>query len=454
MNTTTSPSAVVTVDGPIPVTAESGMPFGGAGSPIGLADPSVPELLAAHGFVEEEFFVSGTVAGQPYTTSLLVRRPADASAFSGLVVLEPVHMQGALGLWLTCHPAILSGGHAWVTLGSQLGAVEGPIKMANPSRYARLSVPSAPTNEDPLAELETWSQSESPTVPQELFAIDTISNEIMAQVGTLLKSGDNGGVLPRFAVRYLVMGGASQTGGATLNFIRAAHPGARLPDDQPVYDGFLPMAATGWAPVSGGGSPVMHIFAEGDLVLFGVIGPDGNAAARPDSDAPDDRYRCYQVAGASHLPTRGLRDARNLPQLGLTLEPHERLTQFPSAPFSHAAFVHLVDWITRGITPPHAAPIEIAAGAIVRDELGNARGGVRSPYVDVPTARYFGARYVRNLIGVEEPFAPELLQERYGTRANYLALFDKGIDQAVSEGWLVAADGERLKQEEAETALL
>jgi hypothetical protein len=101
--------------------------------------------------------------------------------------------------------------------------------MSNPTRYASLSVPAAPTNEDPLAEVEEWQNSENPSVLQALFAVDTISNEIMTQVGILLKAGSDNGPLPGFAVKYLIMGGASQTGGVTLNYIGTAHPAARLP---------------------------------------------------------------------------------------------------------------------------------------------------------------------------------------------------------------------------------
>lgn len=106
----------------------------------------------------------------------------------------------------------------------------------------------------------------------------------------------------------------------------------------------------------------------------------------------------------------------------------------------------------QGVTPPYAAPIEIAGGAIVTDEWGNARGGVRSPYVDIPTARYVPAHYLRNLIGIELPFSRETLDRLYGSRAEYLARFDAGMDTAVSAGWLLSADGERLQHEEAATA--
>lgn len=296
----------------MPVTAESGKPFGGAESPVGLSEPPVSDLLRDHDYVEEEFFVSGAVDGRPYTTSLLIRRPTDAARFSGLVALEPVHAGGARTV------ADLPSrdpdgrphlGHGWLAARRRRrpdqGVQSGPIR--EPARS------SAPASEESFAALLEWQQSDDANPPRSLFAIDAISNEIMTQVGVLLKAGSNDGPLPGFTVEHLIMGGASQTGMATLNYINAAHAHARLLDEKPVYDGFLPMATPGWAPVTGGDAAVVHVFAEGDLVLFGAIGPGGNIAARPDSDTAGDRYRCYQVTACPHLPTRGLRDVNGIP---------------------------------------------------------------------------------------------------------------------------------------------
>ena len=51
-------------------------------------------------------------------------------------------------------------------------------------------------------------------------------------------------------------------------------------------------------------------------------------------------------------------------------------------------FEHLVRWIRDGEEPPRADRIELADGGttVVRDQYGNARGGFRTVFVDVPTA--------------------------------------------------------------------
>jgi hypothetical protein len=56
----------------------------------------------------------------------------------------------------------------------------------------------------------------------------------------------------------------------------------------------------------------------------------------------------------------------------------------------NAAFSALTQWIEHDRPPPHAPVIQVdmttAPRSIVRDALGNAVGGVRMPFVDVPTA--------------------------------------------------------------------
>lgn len=90
---------VPVVVGPLPVTAES--------YPYTMATTLLePMDLSRIGYVEEEFFVSGSaniydwapngdltvsIPNAPYTTRLLVRRPSDPARFSGNVIVEIMH---------------------------------------------------------------------------------------------------------------------------------------------------------------------------------------------------------------------------------------------------------------------------------------------------------------------------------------------------------------------------
>ena len=254
------------------------------------------------------------------------------------------------------------------------------------------------------------------------------------------------------------MGGSSQTGGTTLRYIENSHAAARVSDGKPIYDGYAPMEAFSSTPVQGGDAAIMHIVTEGDLMVFANFGRP--IALRPDGDAPNDRYRHYQFVGAAHVVTRGVSDPKAVfSTLTGALNPGEQLNQFPNAELFKAAVIHLVEWMTKGVAPPKGARIETANGEIVRDEFGNAKGGIRSPYVDVPTARYIASapadakNPMRRLIGLQEPFSAEKLKSLYKSRENYLKLFNEGIDRMVKERWLMPPDGEKLKQEEAQRTL-
>ncbi|MEP7274495.1 MAG: alpha/beta hydrolase domain-containing protein, partial [Acidobacteriota bacterium] len=96
VNKTLSATPIPHITGPIPVTKTS--------HPFGAAEyQRVPEYLHKIGYVEEEYFVSGTsnvyewsevgipvvrTPNAPYTTRVLIRRPASKARFSGNAVVE------------------------------------------------------------------------------------------------------------------------------------------------------------------------------------------------------------------------------------------------------------------------------------------------------------------------------------------------------------------------------
>src|SRR5688572_460197 len=63
----------------------------------GPAFDSAPSLAAGldlkhFRYETTEYFVSGTAAGKPYTTRVVVRQPGDDRRFSGLVLAESMHV--------------------------------------------------------------------------------------------------------------------------------------------------------------------------------------------------------------------------------------------------------------------------------------------------------------------------------------------------------------------------
>jgi hypothetical protein len=384
------------------------------------------------GYVQEEYIVSGTVDGKPYRTSLLVRKPKDMKRFSGLVGVETIHAAGAIPFWGVGREVWAAGGHGWVAVASQRSALETQLKKFNATRYASMFLPEALAGANGMA-----------SSPQ-----DHISQAIMTQVGALLKSNPANGPFGGARVRYLLMGGASQTGGTTLRYIEQSRGVARLPNGKAIYDGYLPMEAFSTTRIAGGDAAVIHAVGEGDFRLFRIDDPEVRFSIREDSDAPNDRFREYEFAGASHVPTRG-RTANN--------KPGEYPSQFPNPPFYKMALLHLIDWVTKGTLPPHGPRLEqTAAGEMIRDGHGNVKGGIRSPWVDVPTAHIIasppiaaGEPHARAQQGIQENFPQARLVQLYGTRENYLQKFNSSTDRLVSERWITTADGVKLKAEEA-----
>jgi hypothetical protein len=84
-------------------------------------------------------------------------------------------------------------------------------------------------------------------------------------------------------------------------------------------------------------------------------------------------------------------------------------------------------------------------GAIVRDGLGIALGGVRTPAVDVPIATLSGdpppdSSILCSLFGSSTPLSPAVLRARYASRAAYVDAVRASADAAVDAGFLLPAD--------------
>jgi hypothetical protein len=107
----------------------------------------------------------------------------------------------------------------------------------------------------------------------------------------------------------------------------------------------------------------------------------------------------------------------------------------------------LNQWITSGKAPPLGQRLEVTTAVptqLVRDANGNALGGVRTPWMDVPTARLTGlgqtAPGLGMLFGVTEPFDAAKLAQLYpGGKADYLKKFDLSLKAAVRAGFIPAA---------------
>jgi hypothetical protein len=167
----------------------------------------------------------------------------------------------------------------------------------------------------------------------------------------------------------------------------------------------------------------------------------GIAYRRPDSDTPGNRFRLYEVAGMPHTNSREspafATDPFTLP-----------VTDFPAGAFTGLALNHLVEWITRGTPPPHAPPISVDQDTsndgshLALDEYGNAKGGIRNVWVDVPIATYgvFGKGKTTaqdrlcSLAGTEVALPADTIRKLYRNSGDYAERVNQRLKQLVSEG--------------------
>jgi hypothetical protein len=459
------------VTGPIPVSADS-HPFGGA------AWTRTPQDLAELGYVEEEYFLSGVAnvydwpaagpavvrtSGAPYTTRVLVRRPRDARKFSGNAVVEMLNPSNRMDLnigWAISHAEWTRRGDAWI------GVTVKPISVVamqkfDPQRYAPLSW----ANPLPASDPRNCEQSGDSTRETE----NGLAWDVFRDAGLWLRSGSasnpfaSGG---RSAVENVYAWGYSQTGGFLYTYINALHPLDVRANGRPVFDAYLIGVASGPTPInqcsgripandprskiSNAGVPVMRIMSQSDFL-------SGIAARRPDSDEPQDRYRNYEIAGSAHAtpdelvygprPEDVARAGVADPPMSCNEGPRSR---FPNSLAFNAAFRNLDAWVRTGKPAPRVEPIQVAGDKAVLDSHGNVMGGIRSPFVDVPTATWTGTSTGASfcfIAGHEVPFDAAELKALYPTHKDYVRAVQRDVDALVAGGTLLREDGAELVRE-------
>ena len=463
------------VVGPLASTKKS-HPFGAA------KFQGVSENLQKKGYVEEEYIISGKAnvydwpapgpavvrtEDAPYTTRILVRKPIKASDFSGNVVVEPLNPSNLFDLnigWAMMNRQMVENGDVWI------GVTVKPVSIValqkfDPDRYGSLAMANPLSLDDPLNCAVTGSNYRT--------SENGLAWDIISQVGQLTRTTD-----ARNPIRYgakhrtdKVYGfGYSQTGGYLYDYINGIHPMAESSPGKPVYDGYIVAVAggsfVGNVPInqcatvppvtdaryqfSGVGVPILHVMSQSDYLV-------GIAGRRLDSDATIDRYRHYEMTGAGHATPDELNYAAqpaDIIKAGLSVPPMScnegPRSRFPSHIFFDAMLRNLDDWVRKDIAPPHGSPIVVVNGEPVADEFGNLVGGLRSPYVDVPTSTWVGnstgASFCR-IAGHEVPFSAETLADLYPTHRDYVKQVKKVTDSLVAQRFLTASDGKLLIRE-------
>ena len=135
--------------------------------------------------------------------------------------------------------------------------------------------------------------------------------------------------------------------------------------------------------------------------------------------------------------------------------------RYPFGYVADAAFADLTRWLDDGIPPPRAARIQVTdtrAGTTDRDRFGNALGGLRTPFVDVPTATYspIDASALETdlsglcpLIGFSIPLSHATLRALYPSHADYLARVTRETNELVHKGFWIAPDAANIVRQAA-----
>ena len=119
----------------------------------------------------------------------------------------------------------------------------------------------------------------------------------------------------------------------------------------------------------------------------------------------------------------------------------------------NAALEHLVRWVRDGTPAPEASRLESPATTptgLVRDRLGIARGGIRTPWVEAPTAVLSGDSPGGDgflfLFGKTIPLDAGTLARLYpGGPAEHVERFDAATAAALRAGFLLEADADEIR---------
>jgi len=421
---------------PVPITADS-RPFFAAATD-----------LAAHGFVEEEWFLRGTgsvyeydLAGEvrvrtpdvPYATRMLVRRPTSPGRFNGVVVVEllnPTALHDIDFEWQYNRELLLEEGYAWVGVTMKGVAVDDLVDW-NPERYAGLFMPD-----------------------------DGLAYPLTADVGLLLRDGarsDN--PLAGFDVRTVIATGYSQTSDYLTTFSNEFHETTRTPDGSHAYDGYLLGGGNGAARRINSTDPILYIDdrrlnrvnaplirvqseTEVAIFFFSSIG-----VRQPDSEV----FRLYEIAGGSHADEEGLRrtgEVISRDNGGPILPPcEEPLSPLDIGPAHRAALANLVRWIEDGVEPPPGVLLTLDDdGNVVRDADGNAVGGIRLPTIDVPLGRFEPGNIgilPCPVAGAYYAFDEDTIDARFRSHGAYVSAVAHSAESALSAGHVTESDAER-----------
>jgi hypothetical protein len=377
------------------------------------------DIYAKYSYEAKEYFVTGTASnGQAYKTRIVIRKPKDNSKFNGLILAESMHPSGNPWVFHFVQVYAMTQG----VIGLEMLTSASPGLVANnEARYKDINVPNA------------------------------IANDIIAQVGALIKSNHKDNPLNGLTVRKMILTGSSASAGVAQQYLTNAHMAMRLTDMKPIYDGFMPTSANGQIPVL-------------DVPTILVPTMRETFQGRGTTQADNESLRVYEFAGMAHIDSR----------IAGAYYPDPckySISRYPMGAMMSVALDKLFTWVDKGVAPPHADRFFVDfnpdnkpeldkknGDLLALDEFGNVRGGIRNTYVDVPTKSFHvpnegadppvpnanpwianrGVQGINQLCGLgnyEIPLAKEQLKKLYKDPKDYQTKVARRFDELVKQGW-------------------
>lgn len=400
----------------------------------------------------------------PYCTRAYVVRPRNAHRFSGNVIVEQLNpsLRADLSmLWTDVGHLAMADGDAFVAF-TYKKVVADNLRHLDADRYRDVNIPSDRVAWDLFRDVLAVSRGADGTsiVGADLPAVQNVIVTGGSQAGGFIHSFIAEGLhQPAGAERanpsadgYLINVASGEFG--LMGFISLHMDGELDPQRQSAYDFFVAHECPLDDPrrISRGLEvPVVQWLSETEAMQDWWV-------ARPDSDAPGDRYRCYQVPGRGHgaglLPFEGLQhDVAQLRSAGIanTMTGFHPPDAHPETGFLLSAVLDgMRKWRRAGVPMPRVERIALKATSYVRrdpigfhmrglhpiaDPLGHSLGGVRYPTIDYAVERFFEEpsadltpNWRRVALSREEVLA------RYRSFDRWLVLAGGALDDAIAAG--------------------
>ncbi len=424
--------------------------------------------LGSVGYQQAEYFLDGTASAftnvnellsdgfwdvEPgeqaaYKTRIVVYRPIDPSDYNGTVLMEWLNVTAGFETppsWGTGQLEMRRGGSVWIGVSAQIVGIEGSpggllplhLKAADPERYGSLLHPG-----------------------------DSFSYDIFSQAAQAVRNPQGIDPLDGLAAERIIAYGESQSAGRLATYVNAIHPLYNTFDGYMIHsrgDGSSSLAQaplvsipTPEAPLirTDINVPVMTFETETDVVFLEFL-----KARQPDTDM----IRTWEVAGTAHGDyytfVSGRDDTVGDPVFASVVEENSVLgfitcdkpmNNGPHHYVFNTAVRALNSWVESGTLPPTSPQLEVNADGsdYIYDDLGNAVGGIRTPYVDAPSAILRGEPNTGNgfcrLFGTTSLFDAAQMASLYTDESGFVAAVTEATNDAVAAGFLLPEDADAI----------